>query len=227
MKLFSAIMLLSLMVFSCGTKPSEDSSLQSEVSEEEVQKPSESNSLKGRLMRAAIDRAKSAVVENGKKLLNGINVKSCQELDFEKTEVGDRCKTSKGYVFELVSKPDAHRETWKGPDGILWGDLIPSTETNEAFGRVIARNVRPVSGLHITCQNQNMIVPTADHFKKGEKQGIREVLPNIKGNFFWTSTNVGLNHGRRVYVGDTGKLSFTGINTTAQLRCVGDNVRFR
>lgn len=100
---------------------------------------------------------------------------SCGSLKLRSVEVGTRCLTSSGAIFERVER-DGFQEAWLGPDGNVWSDLI-------------SYSVDSTYGAQSACRAIGGVLPTMADFKRGETYGIYEVLPNMD-NWFWSDTEV-------------------------------------
>lgn len=105
---------------------------------------------------------------------------SCSSINLREAEINVKCITSKGAIYQRVSK-DKFGEAWKGEDGIIWSDIVGTSSFYNA------NNV---------CTKIGGRLPSREDFEKGESKGFREVLPNIvkipfetpKPFIFWTST---------------------------------------
>ncbi len=88
----------------------------------------------------------------------------CSTLDRSKPiQIGVKCMTSRAAIFERVSRV-SFGEAWKGPDGLVWSDLVDQNTYDQAV---------------YNCKNLNGRLPTRFDFQRGELNGFREVLPNM------------------------------------------------
>ena len=68
-------------------------------------------------------------------------------------------------------------------------------------------------------------LPTIEEFKAAEENGIREVLPNMKGNWFWSASlrSPFGSYYARIFSGNSGVSSYVGARDYYDdtVRCVG------
>ena len=125
-----------------------------------------------------------------------------------KAPEGFKCKTSAGAIFTRVAQ-NQFGEAWKGPDGTVWGATINgSFKEDEAVDQ---------------CTNSSGSLPTQEsNFERGEANGIREVLPGLKGQIFWSSTQGpgGDDYSFADYNGGDEPIDFAIPNSTLSVRCV-------
>jgi hypothetical protein len=94
-------------------------------------------------------------------------IPSCHSIDLRTAASHTKCMTSKGAVFERVQireldqRLTALTETWKDPDGRIWGDVIAENPHVECIRYDGLRSGR---------------VARNDDYVRGELHGIREVL---------------------------------------------------
>jgi hypothetical protein len=101
-------------------------------------------------------------------------------------------RTSKGFLFSLVTKMGdgtGESEVWMDRSTqMLWGDLIRKNgwlEVSYADALGACSGSGESNGL---IGDSSFGLPSADDFIKGESHGFREVLPNFRGAWYWTST---------------------------------------
>ncbi|HCM38933.1 MAG: hypothetical protein A2Z97_09805 [Bdellovibrionales bacterium GWB1_52_6] len=95
--------------------------------------------------------------------------------------VGTRCKTSKGVVFTRM------KNGWKdsGDGGSLWHD-------EDRNPSMYFENSQPNSESY--CKNRglkqqvNMYLPSKQDFEVADSHGIRELMKDMKGHSYWTTT---------------------------------------
>lgn len=109
-----------------------------------------------------------------KRLAVNQNISACGGLNLRTSPVGTKCRTSKGAIFERVSRLN-FGEAWRGPDGIIWSDVIGRKNHRDAFE---------------TCTEElGAFFPAQVAFENGESFGFREVLPGFSGRKFWVGTS--------------------------------------
>jgi hypothetical protein len=109
------------------------------------------------------------------KSLPTTSLTACTSINTSTVPVGTQCSTSKGAVYERVSR-DGFGVAWKGPDGVTWGDVIGTAAQYDA---------------EESCDDLGGKLPRKADFEHGLANGFFEVLPNSYGRFFWTSTSTG------------------------------------
>jgi len=93
-------------------------------------------------------------------------------------QVGLKCRTSKGVIFEFVSVYSF--PGWKGPDGVVWSeDFCVEFPEGCPLDQSAAKNV---------CKGLRARLPTQADFVRAESNGFREVLPS-KHQWYWTSSS--------------------------------------
>lgn len=157
-------------------------------------------------------RADEEIIETA--LTQPAPIKACNDgsVDLRSAVVGFKCRTSKGGVFERVAK-DAFGEAWRGPDGLIWSDFVgwATNDGEDKDGFVVD------SAATRLCAKVGGMLPLRADFERGEANGFREVLPNMKEvpNFyvqppttygrFWSSTaDPDAPDGAYVFFGDRG-----------------------
>lgn len=86
--------------------------------------------------------------------------------------VGSVVRTSKGTLFELISRDERGKEIWLDKtSGIIWGDAEDDKYNH-----------------HDAVEKFGDKLPTKEEFEIAEEHGFREVLPNIRGNWFWSGS---------------------------------------
>ncbi|MFL5813526.1 MAG: hypothetical protein ACJ763_08105 [Bdellovibrionia bacterium] len=96
----------------------------------------------------------------------------CVAMDSSTEPVGTRCNTFNNAVYERVSKA-GFGAAWKGPDGLVWSDLIG--EATQA-------------GAALKCQKLGGRLPTQQEFQRNEMYGLRQILPNMRDHYFWSAS---------------------------------------
>ncbi len=98
---------------------------------------------------------------------------ACSELSAkQRTTINQVCVTSKGAKFKRVQRAN-FGEAWQDDAGMIWSDRIGSANQYNAID-----NCEAIEGR----------LPSKDDFIRGEANGIREVLPNMKDYWFWSSS---------------------------------------
>jgi hypothetical protein len=136
-------------------------------------------------------------------------IRKCQNVaELHLQKAGFRCLTTKGVAFERVEKP-GFGEAWKDlSNGTIWSDLLAS---NASFDRALE-----------ICSGA---FPSVYDFLEAEKHGFREVLPNMKGHKFWTTTSD--NTHQQIFYGDDASAPLEGVThgssaTSFDVRCIGN-----
>ncbi len=131
----------------------------------------------------------------------------CSSIDLRNAKLHDKCITSKGSVFERVSRV-GFGEAWKGPDGLIWGDRVGSNNYPDAV---------------TVCRNLEGTLPSKADFERGEAYGFREVLPNLKNQFFVTYTTLAPDDPDYAYFfnGFNGGFEHYYLTAKKSFRCVG------
>ena len=103
---------------------------------------------------------------------------TCSELTEEqRSDLRTVCVTKKGAKFKRVAM-EGFGEAWMGSTGEngkqqIWSDRIGSANQYDAID-----NCKAIAGS----------LPSKEDFIRGEANGIREVLPNMKDHWFWSSS---------------------------------------
>lgn len=133
----------------------------------------------------------------------------CSTLDHSTwIPVGTKCMTSKGSIYERVSR-DNFGEAWKGVDvshSLIWSNMAGRSSLDEAVN---------------TCKTLGGALPERADFKQGEANGFREVLPNMEGEWYWTSTIFSVEE-NYIFSGDAGDFGYSspGRYGYASVRCI-------
>jgi len=115
-------------------------------------------------------------------------MKQCQNMDLRKAPENTICRTYKtGAQWQLVTRTEKGHEVWKDINtGLLWSDTLDShSNFDTAQDRCHAHDSFDARG---QLADVNFVVPSADDFITAEQDGIREVVPNMKYQFFWSSS---------------------------------------
>jgi hypothetical protein len=148
-------------------------------------------------VRAAVDRNASEA-PGGKAV-------SCNSIDVRAAQVGTKCLTGKGAIFERV-KRTGWGEAWKGPDDLIWSDMIGEGDFNKA---------------EESCKKLGGRVPSAKDFSRGDLNGIRELLPKMKGFVYWSSSpHPDLADYAFAFYGSSGDINRYFRNSDNSVRCV-------
>lgn len=127
---------------------------------------------------------------------------ACGSINLRTAQLHVKCTTSKGAVYERVSR-DNFGEAWKGPDGVIWSDLVGQGSQDSVAN---------------TCKNLGGTLPERADFERGEANGFREVLPNMKDQWFWSSS---VNPSASVFFGNNGVIYDGSRNGYYSVLCVG------
>jgi hypothetical protein len=98
----------------------------------------------------------------------------CSTIGSRNVDIGFKCQTSRGAIFERVH----HKKlpvAWKDQDGVIWSDLMVSTDQNGNIERIHDHN----SG-YILCDDIGTKMPSMKNYTRGETLGFREVLPGLQ-----------------------------------------------
>jgi len=98
---------------------------------------------------------------------------ACSELSAtQRATINQVCVTSKGVKFRRVARAN-FGEAWADEEGQIWSDRIRNANQYDAI-----KYCKAIEGK----------LPSKDDFIRGEANGIREVLPNMKARWFWSSS---------------------------------------
>jgi hypothetical protein len=98
-------------------------------------------------------------------------IAACRLLNSAQVPVGTKCVTSKGAVFERVSR-EYFNNAWKGPDGLVWSSMIVDNSTQ--FGAISI------------CKALNASLPSMEDFVRGNVIGLQEVVTSMQKYNFWS-----------------------------------------
>ena len=93
-------------------------------------------------------------------------------------------QTSKGYQFLRVENG------WKDLKGITW------------FDKIYVIDERPYS--EKLCRENGLVLPSQKDFARAESHGIREIFPDMKGRWFWSTVNSINSDDREMFDGSNG-----------------------
>jgi len=140
---------------------------------------------------------------------------SCNDpsVHLRQEPLGFKCLSYWGVVFEKVDGGTLG-ESWRGNDGVIWGDVIGQYDFQDAFK---------------ACEAIGAKLPDLAVYQHGYHSGMDGVLPHMGnaqgyGVSFWTSTSVPGQH-----VGDPvtpiamvedGLYAYAELNTLYDVRCV-------
>ncbi len=137
-----------------------------------------------------------------------VQIKACNDssTNLRSVVVGFKCRTSKGAIYERVARAN-FGESWKDSDGLIWSDYIGSHSQYDAVS---------------LCQRLSGTLPARADFERGEANGFREVLPNMKDRWFWSSS-VRPNYSAYAYDfnGDIGYIAYYNRDSNYAVRCAG------
>ena len=124
-------------------------------------------------------------------------IKDCSVLS------GSSKKTKAGVSWNLVARKrdratGKFNEVWKdSKSGLLWGDTLDSDYSHynavelSATGKVLSEKAcasdegkKASAGI----REKSFGLPTIEEFQKAEQDGIREVVPNMYGHWFWSAS---------------------------------------
>ena len=115
-------------------------------------------------------------------------------------QVGDVVTTSKGFDFQLLEN-----QAWKDiTSGITWSDVEPKNYTFDDAVKTFGTEL-----------------PTKEEFTIAESHGFREILPNMKNNWFWSPsvypyyTDVAY-----VFSGNFGNIYYDVRDLSDSVRCI-------
>jgi len=145
----------------------------------------------------------------------------CSLLKLREVPVGTQCKTSKGIEFQLVSRDTtgaSPAETWKDlSSGLTWYDNLPN-----GLEGITSAGYDQYQAFTICTLDLQLNLPTIDDFSTGETHGFREVLPNMAGNFFWSSSLYPHDtHSAQVFYGYYGYGAYAYRDVYYSVRCIG------
>lgn len=126
-------------------------------------------------------------------------IKDCSMLP------GSSKTTSKSVRWDLVarrrdSSTGKFYEVWKdSKSGLTWGDLLDSNTTHynavgmAANGKVAqekacAPDSEEAKRANARVSEKSFALPTIEEFEAAEKNGVREVVPNMAGYYFWSAS---------------------------------------
>ena len=130
----------------------------------------------------------------------------CKNMTESEKNLAGKCQTTDGYVYERVLK-EGFGSAWKAPNGTLWSDVIAP------YSQVEALNL---------CINNYGRLPSRAEFQYAEYHQIREVLPNLKGYRFWSSTSGPADEYAYFYYGTDGKMYYFIKSKPLYVICVTD-----
>jgi hypothetical protein len=131
---------------------------------------------------------------------------ACSSINLRTAQIGAKCLTFKGALFERVSFNN-FGEAWKGPDGLTWSDLLFYMDTQ----------YNAIS----TCKDLGGTLPSRADFERGEINGFRWVLPNMKDHAFWSSSvNPFVSDFADYFIGNYGSFYSDYRELVGSIRCV-------
>ncbi|MBY0471378.1 hypothetical protein K2X30_09445 [bacterium] len=154
-------------------------------------------------------------------------------------------KKGKGVPWNLVSRkldPTSRKfkEVWKDSNtGKLWGDRLESTYVHdtqyprkgyeaavEMDGKTVKKEMACVSkegkAASAGIQEKAFGLPSIEEFEQAEKDGIREVVPEMGGHFFWSASLYPYDPDfARVFGGGNGGSGYGSRDDGGSVRCVG------
>ena len=144
---------------------------------------------------------------------------ACSSINLRMAELHVKCTTSKGTVFERVSRRN-FSEAWKGPDGLIWSDCVGGSPEDVCGARYNQYNAVKF------CEKLGGRLPSRADFELGETNGLREVLPHINNYYFWSSSGASADYTGSGYVyhrylgEDTAYVYYEYISLAEAARCV-------
>ena len=136
-----------------------------------------------------------------------VEIKACNDptTDLQAVAAGFKCRTSKGAIYERVTR-NHFGEPWKGPDGLIWSDHVGYRSQQNAVD---------------LCKILGGTLPTRADFERGEANGFREVVPNMKDRWFWSSSVYpNISYSTYVFYSNHGDIGYDFRNFTGSVRCV-------
>lgn len=147
-------------------------------------------------------------------------------------------KTQSGVSWNLVSRSRDPKigkfyEVWKdSQSGLLWGDRLDKRYTHHDAialginGKVVSETACGSDEGKVASAGigeKKFGLPTIEEFQQAEKNGVREVLPNMKDYFFWSaSRDPGYTGYARGFNGYDGVSSSVAVRVYVNsVRCVG------
>jgi hypothetical protein len=117
--------------------------------------------------------------------------------------------TADGTPFEKITWITSLGEAWRDPAGIVWGDILSSSD-----GTVVYMMQNEASAL---CEIVGARLPTKEEFMELRKFlgafGVEmiagytpQILPNLNGHYFWTSSEIRGSDDVYIFNGTTGDL---------------------
>lgn len=124
-----------------------------------------------------------------------------RQPNLRKVPIGTIVITTKGFEFQKC-----RLDSWKDlTSGLLWHDTKPGKYTH-----------------HEAVEKFGGKLPTIQEFEVAEKHGFREVLPNIQGYWFWSSSLYSYNTDvAMVFSGFSGVSGDGFRDFNGSVRCVG------
>jgi hypothetical protein len=113
-------------------------------------------------------------------------VPSCADygVNLRRVPAGFRCRTSKGKIFERVSRSD-FGEAWRDSTGVIWSDLLGEASNDGPIQSLLVVNSEATR----ICSSAGGTLPTRAEFESGLRQGFEEVLPNLEtkqDRWYWS-----------------------------------------
>ncbi|MBI4040854.1 MAG: hypothetical protein HY390_03185 [Deltaproteobacteria bacterium] len=102
-------------------------------------------------------------------------VVECMNIDFNSVDVGFKCQTSAGFVFERVNAGADFEEAWLDVNsGLIWpGWLSGILDGDQALKE---------------CRQTDVSLPTKMDFELADTHGFHEVLPDLQDKTYWFRT---------------------------------------
>jgi hypothetical protein len=123
--------------------------------------------------------------------------------------------------FALVARTEDGKEVHKEVStGLLWSDRLPERMIYHNAKKACKADLKEVAGI----SDVTWRLPSIDEYEEAEKNGIRQVLPNMN-YWFWSSTpHPGNHHRARLFIGTNGNLFDYFRNYHVSVRCVAKHM---
>lgn len=113
--------------------------------------------------------------------------KPCGNIDLRKAAEQATCQTTKGTIFQLVKRTSDGKEVWKDTkSGLIWSDRLDKTYSQ--YNALNACSDYSTMNARGNLEYVSFSLPSKADFETAENDGIREVLPNMKDHYFWSSS---------------------------------------
>jgi hypothetical protein len=129
--------------------------------------------------------------------------------------IEDCSEQKKGFV--LVTRTQEGKEVHKEVStGLLWSDRLPSRMTHNDAGKACKADLEEVGGI----SGVTWRLPSDEEYRKAEKNGIREALPNMNYLFWCSLRRDDFGNHRWVFDGRNGFTEYGNGRFDFSVRCV-------